>query len=513
LLLARATARQREIAVRLSLGAARWRVVRQLLTESVLLALVGAATGLLFARWLTAGLMKMLNTGRNPVDLAVTADGHVLLFTITVAVLCGVAFGLAPALRVIAVDIFPVLKQSQTQVVHGGQKFVPGKVLVGGQVALCVLLLVSAGLFSRTLRRLQHVQLGFDPQNLISFRVQPGLNGYKGARLISYYTELQRRLESIPGVRKVGLAEIGPIGAGQSSMELPLPGYTEPHKPAKLHRHVVDAEYFNTLGIPVLTGRGILPSDVEGAKEIAVVNQKAAARYFHGDSPIGHTIELGSDTKHALVTIVGVVGNTKYNSIRDDFPPTVYFAYPQRPKFATMMTFLVRTSGDERSVAAAIQKEAAAVDKDVPVLNLRTESEILSDVLVMERILAMLSGMLAALALLLACVGLYGTIGYTVVRRTNEIGIRMALGAARENILVMVLRETVVVVAAGVLVGLPAAWFATRVLKAQLFELSPHDPFTIAIAVGAIVLVTLLSGFMPARRASRVDPMVALRCE
>lgn len=510
LLLARATARQREIAVRLSLGAARWRVVRQLLTESVLLATIGAGTGLIFARWLTVGLMTMLNTGRNAIDLPVTLDGHVLLFTVAVAVLCGVAFGVAPALRVIGVDVFPVLKQSQSQVLHGGNRFVPGKVLVGGQVALCLLLLVNAGLLARTLQHLQRVQLGFDHHNLISFRVQPGLNGYKGARLITYYDELQRRMESIPGVLYVGLSELGPVGSGQSVMELSLPGYTQPDKPARLFRHLVDTSYFTTLGMSVLTGRGIGASDLEGAKEVAVVNEKAAAQYFHGDNPVGHTIEFD---KGRLINIVGVVSNAKYNSIRDDFRPTVYFAYKQRPEFATMMTFLVRTSADERSVMISTEREAAAVDKDVPVLALRTETEIINGALVMERLLALLSTMFAGLALLLACVGLYGTIGYTVIRRTNEIGIRMALGAARESILAMVLCETLVVVAGGLLIGLPLALLATRLLKAQLFEVSQYDPATVAFAVGAIVLVTLASGFLPARRASRVDPMVALRCE
>jgi putative ABC transport system permease protein len=513
LLLARATARQREIAVRLSLGAGRWRVLRQLLTESVLLAVLGGAAGLVVARWATSALMRVLANGRHPLDIPVQMDSRVLLFTAAVSVFCGLLFGLAPAWRATRVEVYPMLKQSSSQATPGGHTFLSGKILVAGQVALCLLLLVSAGLLLRTLRRLQNVQLGFDHRQLITFRVQPGLNGYKGARLISYYSEFQRRLERTPGVRAVGISQLGPVASGQSSSDVMLPGYTEPGQRVVMYRHVVGANYFTTLRIPVLLGRTVGEQDTESSPLVATINQRMARQYFHGEDPIGHTIEMGSAKKPVSVTIVGVVGDVKYNHIREEAPATAYFSYLQRTQFANMMTFLVRADGDAPTVMGAIQREALAVDKDVPVLYLRTESDVIERDMMLERLFALLSSSFSGLALLLACVGLYGTIGYTVARRTNEIGIRMALGAGRETILAMVLRESLLIVAAGIAVGLPLAWFATRVLQAQLFELSARDPVTIAVATAAIVAVTIVSGFLPARRATKVDPMVALRCE
>jgi len=513
LLLARATARQREIAVRLSLGAARWRIVRQLLTESILLALLGGAAGLLVARWTAAGLMLIFAGARHPVDLPVSVDATVLLFTAAVSLLCGILFGLAPALRATRVNVYPTLKQNADGS-RGTRRFLSGRILVSGQVALCLLLVVCAGLLLGTLRRLQNVQLGFDDHRLVSFMVQPGLNGLKGEPLISYYAELQRRLGSIPGVHSVGLSQLGPIGSGSSSTDVVLPGYTEPGKRADFYRHIVDGNYFQALRIPVLLGRAVGERDTESTPLVAAVNQRAVREYFHGDNPIGHTIDLGkTGTTHALATIVGVVGDVKYNQIREDAPPTMYLSYLQRSQSATFMTFLVRAEGNDGNISAAIQREALATNKDVPVINLRTEESVVHQVLLLERLFAVLGTSFSALALLLACVGLYGTIGYIVARRTNEIGIRMALGAGRGAILGMILSETAVIVGAGILVGLPLAWFASLLLKAQLFEMSPHDPATIMLAVAAIVGVTLIAGFLPARRASRVDPMAALRYE
>jgi predicted permease len=381
---------------------------------------------------------------------------------------------------------------------------------VASQFALCLLLLVSAGLLLQTLRRLQHVQLGFEPRQLIAFQVQPGLNGYKDQRLTSYYSELQRRMESLPGVRAVGLAQFGPVGSGTSSSSVVLPGYTEPGKRAVVYRHIVGANYFSALRIPLLLGRTVGEQDTAAAPPVATVNESMVRDYFHGENPIGRTINRGSTV---IATIVGVVGDVKYNQIREDAPPTAYFSYLQWPQFANAMTFLVSTEGDPSAVVHSIQKEALSLDKDVPVLNIRTETAVIEQALTLERLFALLSSAFSGFALLLACVGLYGTVGYTVAQRTGEIAIRMALGADRRTILGMVLRESLGIALAGIAVGFPLVWFTTRLLRAQLFHLSPHDPVTMATATVAILVVTIVCSLLPAHRASRVDPMVALRNE
>lgn len=524
LLLAKATARRREIAVRLSLGAPRGRIIRQLLTESVLLAMSGGALGLLVAHWVRAVITTLVATGRNAITVSLEPDLRVLAFTAGVSVVCGVLFGLAPALRATRVEVFPTLKQTAGTI--GGHKFRSGKILVGGQVALSLLLLISAGLLIVTLQRLQHVDLGFDPRNLVTFRVQPGLNGYKGERLANYYQEFQRRIRAIPGVRAAGFSQNGTIASGYSQGAAVIPGYSEsnpeatvvagvPGKRVRVWRHWIGPGYFEALGVPVLLGRGIGSQDVQSAQSyVAVVNQQVVRKYFRGDNPIGHELQMnGGITGKRGAVIVGVVKDTKYGELRDEMPPTAYFSYLQRKEYPTFLTYAVRTEGDPRRVIGAIQRQALELDPNVPLSEVRTESEVIGDALSLERSFAVLSSSFGFLALLLACIGLYGTISYTVAQRTNEIGIRIALGAGRESILGMVLRETVLVVTAGLTVGLPLAWGGTRLLKTQLYGISPHDPRTIVISALGILAVTMAAGFLPARRAAHVDPMVALRYE
>jgi predicted permease len=514
LLLARATSRQKEIATRLSLGAPRLRLVRQLLTESVLLSLLGGAAGLLVARWAASVLVGFFASSRNRVLVDVHFDWNVLLFTTVVSVACGILFGLAPALRVTRTSVVPALKGSQRS---GSASFRSGKALVAVQVGLGLVLLVSCGLMLRTLQRLQTVDVGFPRERLLVFRVKPGLNGYAGERLAGYYEELQRRIAAIPGVQSVSFSQLGPIGSGESSGDLEIPGYTAAGARLAFHRHLVGPGYFATLGVPVVAGRAIGPQDGPGAPRVAVVNQAFARKYFHGDDPIGHIVRRGS-AEHLLDwEVVGVVGDVRYNQVRNEPPPTVYFSYrqaaPRTDYVPFFMSYLVRTQGEPRGVTSAVQRAALELDPDVPLANLHGETEVIDQVLFLERAFAWLASGFGLLALVLACVGLYGTIGYTVAQRTNEIGIRMALGADRTTILKAVLRETLLVVAAGIAAGIPLAWAATRLLKARLYELSPHDPATLVTAVASILVVTLAAGFLPARRASRVDPLVALRYE
>jgi predicted permease len=514
LLLARASSRQKEIATRLSLGAPRLRLVRQLLTESVLLSLLGGAAGLLVARWAASVLVGFFASSRNRVLLDVRLDSRVLLFTAAVSVACGILFGLAPALRTTGTSVVPALKGTQRS---GSGRFRSGKLLVAVQVGVGLVLLVGSGLMLRTLQRLQTVDIGFPRERLLVFQVKPGLNGYAGERLASYYEELQRRIAAIPGVQSVAFSQLGPIGSGESSGDLEIPGYTAVGARVDFHRHLVGPGYFQTLGVPVVAGRAIGPQDGPSAPRVAVVNQAFARKYFHGDDPIGHVVRRGSAEHLFDWEVVGVVGDVRYNQVRDEPPPTVYFSYrqaaPRRDYVPFFMSYLVRTRGDPGSVTGAVQRVALAVDPDVPLANLRSETAVIDQVLFLERAFAWLASAFGLLALALACVGLYGTIGYTVAQRTNEIGIRMALGADRATILAVVLRETLVVVVAGIAAGIPLAWAATRLLKARLFALSPHDPATVVTAVASILVVTLVAGFVPARRASRVDPLVALRYE
>ena len=513
LLMARASARQKEIAVRLSLGASRGRVIRQLLAESVLLALMGGVAGLLVSFWASSMLVRLLSSGKNPIYLPAGVDTRVLAFTAAVSILSGIIFGLVPAVAATRVNISPTLKDNAAQLSPRGMRFRFGKAMVGGQVALSLLLLIASGLLLRTLNRLQRVNLGFHQQALLTFEVRPGLNAYSDEKLIAYYEELQRRLQALPGVRSVAFAQHGPIDSGWSSNGMGIPGYTATNERVDFYRHIVGPEYFATLNIPIVLGRPITERDTLSTPRSVVINETAVRKYFHGDNPIGKSLVSGKNQNVTTFEIVGVAKDVKYGNIRDDAPPTFYWSYAQSTLISRQMIYLVRTDTDPIALENPVRQVCFDLDKDVPVVHMKTEEEIVQGSLFLERTFALLSSAFGALALRLACVGLYGTIGYAVARRTAEIGVRMALGAERGKILRMVLGETLLLVVAGIIVGLPAAWAAARLLTHQLYGLSPHDPLTITTAGALILAITLLAGYLPARRASRVDPMVALRCE
>jgi predicted permease len=510
LLLARGSARSREIALRLSLGAAPGRIIRQLLTESVLLGLMGGATGLLLARWLISFLVILLGSGRQGVELNVSLDWIVLVFTAAVSILSGVMFGLAPAWRATRVDLIPNLKQS-VSTADKRRRFLSGKALVVGQVALCLVLLVCSGLLIRTWQRLQTVRLGFDRNNLVTFTVHPGLNGYKDDRLVNYYEEMRRRIGNLPRVESVTFSQMGPVGSGYSSSEGIVPGFTPPGRTFEYYRHRVAEDYFKTLRIPIKLGRTIGPQDTKNAPLVVVVNEKLVRDNMKGANPIGLTFDLNRRPPQKAV-IIGVADDVRYDDLRESPPPTAYFFYQQVP-LVTYMTFQVRTIGDPIAILGSIRQVANSIDPNVPMVKVKTEAQVIEEAVFLERTFATLSSGFGLLALILACLGLYGIVSFTVAQRTGEIGIRMALGAKRESILRMVLLETGYIVCVGLLLGLPLVWIGARLLASRLFELSPHDPNTIALSCVALVTITLLAGVIPARRASRVDPMVALRHE
>jgi predicted permease len=513
LLMTRATARQREIAMRISLGASKGDIVRQLLTESIMLAVIGGTLALLVAHWAGQLLNVLLASGRDPVHVTFRLDLPVLAFTAAVSIFSGILFGLGPALTAMRVQPLTTLKQTGGNSTAGAKTFRSGKILVCGQVALSLLLLISAGLFLRTLGALQRVNLGYDRHSLLLFTVAPGLNGYSGPKLLSYYQDLERRISSIPSVRSVAMTDRNPIGAGGSITLVSLPGYTHDKERVQAYRHQVGPGYFDTMRIPVLLGRGIGEQDTPASPRVVVINQAFARKYFHGDNPVGHEIQFGSHVEPLAMQIVGVVSDVKYEHIRDEPPPTVYVAYTQTKSVTPYMTYEVKSSANKSAILHDIEREALSANPDVPVVKIRTQDEVVSQALYLERTFALLSSAFGALSLLLACIGVYGTIAYTVAQRTNEIGIRMALGAQRINILRMVLRETITVLGAGLLIGLPLAWLSARLLREQVYGLSPHDPMTVAMAIVGIAVITIIAGFVPARRASRVDPLTALRYE
>ncbi|HEX6881540.1 MAG TPA: ABC transporter permease [Terriglobales bacterium] len=516
LLLARATARQKEIATRMSLGARRSRVVRQLLTESLLLSLAGGLCGLMLSPWLTRLLVLLLNRERDAIGTTVLIDWRVLAFAMLVSIGTGLIFGLAPALRASSTGLAPLLKQNGAVSIIYGKRFRVGKLLVGAQVALCVLLLVAAGLLVRTLRHLQKVNLGFNNERVVTFVVRPGVNGYSSNAILSYYEELMRRVSSLPGVRSATYAQFGPIGEGVSSSITRVAGYTDANRGSEYHRHIVGDHYFETLQIPVLLGRAIGPQDTHDSKSVVVINETAVREIFHGDNPLGRQMVMGSVRDPKSCEVVGVVGDVRYGTIRDDVPVTIYFPVNQIPRMGftpRQASYLVRSSGDLDALFREITATALELNSTVPIVNLRTEDNVIDQNLYLEQTFAILSSVFAATGLLLACIGLYGTITYTVSQRTNEIGVRLALGAGRENIVAMVLREALLVIGVGAAVGIPIAWISARVLTSQLYGLGSHDWKTLLAALVSIVAVTLVAGFIPARKASRTDPLVALRYE
>ncbi len=521
LLLARATVRQKEIAVRLAIGAGRRRIIRQLLTESVLVATLGGAAGLALAYWATGLLVAFMSSGREPITLSVHPDLRVLGFNAAVSLFTGVLFGLAPAFRGTRLDLTPALKESArggSLGAHRSARARLGKALVIAQVAATLLLLVGAGLFVRTLQNLETLNVGFNRYNILLFGIDPTQNGYKGERLESFYQELQRRLEALPGVRSASASNHTLIGGGVSiggiSIQGDAPKRTETGRDASggVHFNSVGPGFFETMGIPLVLGRTLGPKDTPAAPKVAVINETLAHRYFADSNPIGRRIG-GDEKTTGDIEIVGVVGDASYADLRREVPPTVYYPYLQGPDQLGPMHFEVRTAGDPMHMVTSVRNIVQSLDKNLPLFNVKTQVEQIDQTLFQERLFAKLSSFFGLLALALACVGLYGIMSYAVARRTNEIGIRMALGAERDNILRMVMRETLVMVALGVGIGIPAALAATRIISSMLYDLKPTDPLTFIMSASVMIVVAAFAGYLPARRASRVDPIVALRYE
>lgn len=524
LLLARAGSRQKEIAVRLALGAARRRLIRQLLTESVLLALLGGAFGVLLAYWASGGLLNFMSRGRNPVILHVSPDLGVLGFAAAVSVITGVLFGLAPAVRATRLDLTPALKEGGAKIVVSGDlsrglHLELGNALVVAQLAMSLILLVGAGLFVRTLTNLESQNIGFDRRNLLLFSIDPTQVGYKGERLAGFYEELRRRIETLPGVRSASLSRHTFIGGGVTINGVSIQGYTpkagEANSNGSLNLHVnsIGARFFETFGIPLVLGRTFNERDAVTARRVAVVNLAFARKYLGDTDPIGRRFGFGDLKASSSIVIVGMVGDALYGQLRREVLPTVFVPYSQDVHQLGGMTFEVRTEGDPATWIAAIRQAVRGLDGNLPLFGIKTQTEEIEQATFQERLFARLSSFFGLLALALACVGLYGITSYAVARRTNEIGIRMALGARRGDVLALIVGQRLTLTLIGAGAGVAGALGLTRLVSHLLYGVKPNDPLTFIVVSLILTATALIASYIPARRAMRVDPIVALRYE
>ena len=519
LLLARATARRREMAVRLSLGAGRGRVVRQLLTESVLLSVMGGVLGIAVAAWGIRSITWLIGNGREGFTLHATLNWSVLGFTFALAVACGLLFGLAPALQGTRVDLTPALKETRASAPRGrlrraGIRIGLSHALVVAQIAISLLLVVAAGLFVRTLSNLYSVSAGFNRENVLLFSLNARQAGYQGAALARFYGSLGDRFRTIPGVRSTSFSNYPLLSGYWNDTNLTIPGMAQSadKKPSTCVL-TVDRGFLSTMQIPILLGRDIAERDLN-SPQVAVVNEAFVKKFFAGENPIGRRIGIGRDDNTADIEIIGVAKTALYNSIKeDDTPAVAYVPYTQNPDGLRQIVFELRTAGDPLALVDTVRQIVHQAGPLVPVSDVNTQSHVIDQSISQERTFAGLCACFAALALLIACIGLYGSVAYAVARRTGEIGIRMALGAESGRIVWMVLREVVALAVVGLGIGLAVAYSLGKFVASFLFGMKPHDPLALSVAAVVLAAAAILAGYAPARRASRVDPVAALRHE
>ena len=516
LLLARATARHREMALRLSMGAGRSRLVRQLLTESVLLASLGGVLGLLFASWGMRALTLLLANGRANYTLRAELNGHVLGVALGLSLVTGVLFGLAPALEATGVDVMPALKATRAGERAARRSLwrtTPRRLLMAGQIAISLLMLVGAGLFVRTLSNLQSIELGFTRENILLFQLDARKAGHKDAEIAGLYGDLRNRFSTIPGVRSVSLSEDSLVQAG-TGLPIGLPG-----QPPDGNNRIlcVGPAFLTTMQIPILAGRDFQESDGPVSPAVAIVNQVFAKTNFGDRNPLGQRLILRKAGPGEPVgrdmEIVGVARNALYGGITRKIPPLVYLPYNQGYPQPGQMVFALRTAGDPLRYVNSVREIVRQADARVPVSEIRTQTQDIDRSINQEILFARLCTGFAILALAIACVGLYGTVSYNVARRTAEIGIRMALGAQRGLVVRMILRDVLLISVTGLVAGLPVALAAGKFVESLLYGLKPNDPLALAVAALSLLVAAVAAGYVPARKAARIDPMTALRNE
>jgi putative ABC transport system permease protein len=516
LLLTRSLGRQKEVAVRVALGATRWRVIRQLLTESVLLALIGGAAGLLIAYWGVGALVAVLPDNQLnalPFLKSLQIDGRILAFSCGLSLLTGLVFGLAPAVQSSRLDLNEVLKEGGRNTA-GGAGHRLRSALVMTEIALAVVLLVGAGLMMKSLLRLLQANVGFNPENVLTLTVALPAGKYSDAsRQVNFFEQLKERVQSLPGISGAGTVDKLPLQAGNTTRFIvegdPIP---PPGQEIEANFRVVDESYFQTLGVPIVAGRMFDQRDRADAPGVVIINKSTADKIFAGRDPIGRRLAYtGGQSTPDL--IVGVVGDVKIGGLDDAIRPVAYYPYRQNPSPATNL--VVRTNADPTALAGAVRNEIRTLEPDVALFNVSPMEQLISNspAAFMRRFPALLIGIFAGVALLLASVGIYGVVSYSVSQQTHHIGVRMALGAQASDILKMVLGQGLVLALLGVAIGVVAALALMRLLRSLLYEVGANDPATFTLVVGTLFVVVLLACYIPARRATKVDPLVALRYE
>ncbi|HEY6351958.1 MAG TPA: ABC transporter permease [Candidatus Angelobacter sp.] len=510
LLMARGAARQREIAIRLAVGASRRHVIQQLLAESILLSLVSGALGIFLAWWLSSALLSMIPAQPNALTFSTKIDSRLLFFTLGISLLTGLVFGLLPSFKLSRPAMVPTLKLEAGvgRGAHGRFR----KILVVAQVALSLVLVIGAGLFAQSLYNLRVLNPGFQTDHLLEAAVDPSLNSYPDDRALALFEQLQQRLANLPGVASVSAAEVAPLSGFSAGQTISVEGYSsKPDEDMNAAINLVGASYFATMKIPVILGREFTPRDIKGAPKVGMINETAMRYWFHGANPIGHHFGFCCEGK-IDIEIVGVVKDAKSKTVREDIPRYVYLPYMQDTNLG-LMTFLLRTTQEPAAVTGQVRAALQEIDPNIPIFNVQTMDAQLDRSLYRERMLAMLAVFFAALAALLAAVGLYGVMAYTVSRRTSEIGIRLALGASRPNVLWLVLQDVIWMVAIGIVIAIPLVIGLSRLVQSQLYELKSSDPRTLLVATALLGCIAILAGFLPSWRATRISPTQALRYE
>ncbi|HMG34582.1 MAG TPA: ABC transporter permease [Blastocatellia bacterium] len=514
LLMARGAARQREIAIRMALGGSRLRLVRQFLVESLVLSVAGGAVALLITIWTLGALISSIPESIGAAGLSSRLDLRLLGFNFALSVCMGLLFGLIPAFRSTRLNLERTLREQGSSVSGGTSQVRFRKGLVVCQIILTAVLLVASGLFARSLNNLKETDLGLRPQNLLEFSVSPDLNGYKPQQCVSFFDQLKTRVAGLPGVQAASAAKISILTDSNASSTMTVEGYQpqEDENTSVLHNYI-GADYFTTLGVPLMLGREFRLSDTADSPKVAIVNESFVRRFF-GDRPAigGHFGFGGGNNVKTDIEIVGVVKDSKHSSVRSELRPFAYFPYSQ-DKDLGQITFYLRSASDSTAIAPVLRSEVQKMDPNLPVYSLKTLQTQIDESLFADRFLTFLSTCFGFLAALLAAIGLYGVMAYSVTRRTREIGIRMALGASRGNVSWLVVREVVILTSVGLVVGLPAAYASALFAESLLYGVTAKDPIVYVVAAVLLAISILLGAFLPARKAARTEPMLALRYE